>query len=258
MCTFKIDGFILRTTLESDYSARIAFITRPIGRLNLIARRLKYPGNPVGPLMTFSLDRLLVRRIPDSAALRIEELEVIEAFPRLSEEYQRFVCGSYIAELLIRAIPERSPCPELYDLIGPALRCLSECRDPRSIAFAVELNILSALGYSPSFTRCVGCNAPLAEKGDYQFSIGAGGILCPECLKNERTGIAEADCFSLSAGAAAFARMSLCKRAEQLKGASVSKGLGRELFRLLRSYKAYHLQIESNSAELLGALVSRA
>ena len=250
MCTFSIDGIILRVIVGSDFDAQVAVLTQRLGRLNLLARRLNRPGKLRGSLQALTRSRFLLRRMTNSGVVRIEECERLAAFPELLTRYTRFVCASYISELLLLTVPERSPCPELYDLLLPTLACLSDCRGPMAVTLAAELKILSALGYAPCFSHCVVCEKP-QKTGRARFLIRAGGIVCPDCWSNHEQDYEGDTGIRLSAGAVAFAKMAMSKPVESLRGASMSRPLARELLRLLGRYKAYHLQAYLNSARLL-------
>ncbi len=250
MCTFSIDGIILKTTLGSDFDAQVSVLTQTLGRLNLVARRLNRPGKLRGSLLALTQCRFQLRRMTKTDAVKIEESERLAIFPELMSNYLRFVCASYISELVLLTVPDRGPCPELYDLLLPTLNAISKCRGPRAVALAAEFKILCALGYAPCLSRCVVCSRP-QETAMSRFLVGAGGVICPDCWSRREPDYEGDSAIKVGAGAVAFAKMAMKKPIESLRTTSVSRPLARELLRLLNQHKAYHLQVQLNSAQLL-------
>jgi len=250
MCTFSIDGVILRVAFGSDFDAQIAVLSRKFGRLTLLARRLNRPSKLRGSLLALTQCRFQLRRMTKSGVVLVEECERQIAFPNLTSNYLRFVCASYISELLLLSVPDRGSCPELYDLLLPTLDFISRSRGPKAVALATELKILSALGYAPSFSRCVVCSRP-QETATSRFLVGAGGVICADCWSRHKPDYEAGTAVKVSAGVVAFAKMAMSKSIESLRSTRISQRLARELLRLLSHYKVYHLQVRLNSAQLM-------
>ena len=250
MCTFSIDGVILKVAFGSDFDAQIAVLSRRLGRLNLVARRLNRPGKLRGSLLALTQCRFQLRRMTKGGVVLIEECERLAVFPELISSYFRFVCASYISELLLLTVPDRSPCPELYDLLLPTLDSIGKSRGPKAVALATELKILCALGYAPSLSRCVVCSRP-QETAMSRFLVGAGGVICADCWSRHKSDYEAGTAVKVSAGVVAFAKMAMSKPIESLGSTRTSHRLARELLRLLSRYKVYHLQLQLNSASVL-------
>ena len=250
MCTSSVSGVILSIAAINDFDAQVTAFTRPFGKLLLLARRLNRPGRLRGSLLAFSRCWFYIRRMPSSGALLIEECERLQSFPELPSNYLRFVCASYVAELLLLAVPQRTSCPEVYDLLLPALGTLSRARGPEAVVLAADSKILQRLGYSPSLSRCVECNR-LRSAGSGLFHVESGGLVCPECLDRKKRSEDHRTVIKVSAGAIAFIEAAQAKSIESFRSARMSRALGRELLRLLGLHKEYHLQIRLNSARLL-------
>ena len=254
MCTFSIDGVILKVAAGSDFDAQVLVLTPRLGRLNLAARRLNRPSRLRGSLLAWTQCRFQLRRIAKTGTVVIEECERLALFPELTSDYLRFVCASYISELLLLTVPDRGPCPEICDLLLPTLSALSSFRGPKAVALAAELKILAALGYAPSLSHCVVCGRP-QDSVRSRFLIEAGGVICQKCWSKHAQDSTADTAINVGAGVVAFAKMAMSKPIESLKTTSVSKSLGRELMRLLSHHKAHHLQVQLNSARLLERLV---
>lgn len=250
MCTSSLSGVILSIAAINDFDAQVTVFTRNLGKLVLLARRLNRPSKLRGSLIAFSRCWLHVRRMPSSNILALEECERLASFTDLAANYIRFLCASYVAELLLLAVPQRSRCPEIYDLLLPALDTICRARGPEAVALAADSKILQMLGYSPSLSRCVGCGK-LRIGGPGMFHVESGGLVCPTCLDREVQSAESRTVIKVSAGSIAFIEAAQAKPIETFRSARMSRALGRELLRLLSLHKEYHLQIRLNSARLL-------
>ncbi|HUT02812.1 MAG TPA: DNA repair protein RecO [bacterium] len=254
MCTFSIDGVILRIVLGSEFDARLTVLTRRFGRLSLVARRLNRPSGLRGSIDALSISHCYVRRMGKSGMLRLEECERELSFPELAADYVRFVCASYVAEFLLLAVPEESPCPELYDLLLQALDCLRNCVGSVAVALAAELKMLDAMGLAPSLSQCVHCGRA-AEAKRARYVVEAGGMVCSDCWSRRKADYEMSSPTALSPGVLAFAKRAILSPISSLKRTRISRPLARELLHLSARHKAYHLQLELNSARLLRASV---
>jgi len=250
MYTFSTDGVILKLTPRGDFDAQVSVLTRGQGRLNLVARRLNRPGKLRGSLLSLTQCRFQLRHITKGDLLILEECERHAAFPNLTSNYTRFICAYYISELLLLTVPERSPCPELYDLLSSTLGAISRARGPKTVALAAELKMLSALGYAPSLSSCVRCRRP-QESEMSRFLVEAGGVICPDCWSKHEPDYDSGSAIKVSAGVIAFAKMAMNKPIESLRSTRSSHRLARELLRFLSRYKVYHLQVQLNSERFL-------
>ena len=254
MCTFSMDGVILRVALGSQFDARLSVLTRRFGRLNLVARRLNRPNRLRGSIDALSISRCYVKRMSKSGLLRLEECERELSFPEFATDYVRFVCASYVAEFLLRAVPEKSPCPELYDLLLQGLDGLRNCVGSVAVALAAELKMLDAMGLAPSLSQCVHCGRAVEAKRA-RYVVEAGGMVCSECWAKRKADYEISSPMRLSPGALAFVKRAIVRPISSLTRTRISRALARELLHLSAQHKAYHLQVQLNSARLLTASV---
>lgn len=130
----------------------------------------------------------------------ITQAEVHENFLRLRSELWHMTCGFYLAELVDRFVEERVQHAEIYTLLLATLRYLEadasaleqqRAQDSETTISQVhgktslllryfELQLLSAVGYAPSFHNCASCTSELLPQ-ENGFKASLGGVLCPQC-----------------------------------------------------------------------------
>ena len=115
--------------------------------------------------------------------LSVREGVVLEGFPGLRTELERFALGCYIAECLELFSTEDQPEPELMQLGLNCLYALSEgLADCRKVKAAFELRLMAEEGYAPMDAVCRKCGSrqiPLPV-----FLTEDGSFLCGSCARD--------------------------------------------------------------------------
>ena len=183
----KATALVLRTTDWSE-SSRIATLwTRELGKVRALAkggRRLKSGFENALDLLTVC-SIVLLRKSSGSLDL-LTEAQVVQRFPRLSQDLSALYAGYYLAELLAGCTEEYDPHAGLFDEALATLRDLGSADCPSGPRLArFELVLLRELGYGPVLETCAGCTAKPDEQG-LSFSAAGGGVLCPRCRGQQR------------------------------------------------------------------------
>jgi DNA repair protein RecO (recombination protein O) len=165
---------------------------------------------------------------------RVDQAEVLEHFPAITEDPERLGLAGYFAELLNGFTPEEVPNRPLYRLLVEALRLLGPA-EPETLARAFELRLLILTGFGPELDRCVACAGPLPPGESSAFSPGAGGVLCPAC--RQRCG----DASTILPGTLQILRRLREGELGRVLTVRVSPVLRQELGRVLPEAVAFHL-----------------
>nr|NIM47609.1 DNA repair protein RecO [Candidatus Aenigmarchaeota archaeon] len=105
---------------------------------------------------------------------------------KIKKSLRRTSLAYYIGELVLKLTPEHLKSPPVFDLLIEALSGLDKEEESNLelIVSFFELRLLSFLGYTPEFSRCIHCRKVLIPKENY-FSFTSGGILCHDCKETE-------------------------------------------------------------------------
>jgi DNA repair protein RecO (recombination protein O) len=150
--------------------------------ISVLAKGAKREKSPFGgPLDLFY-------RGPALVVFRRSGLHVLSAFAvedagtGLRSGLDRTYAASHIAEVLIGMAHEEEPHPGLFARVVDGLAVLGRS-GPEEIApalAALELGVLSDLGFAPSLDRCAVCGRAPSARGR-ALSPALGGVLCSEC-----------------------------------------------------------------------------
>ncbi|HLG31296.1 MAG TPA: DNA repair protein RecO [Candidatus Brocadiales bacterium] len=185
MALCKTLAITLKRSDYSDTSQIVSFYTLDFGRIHVLAKgskRYKKKFTSVLDLLTYN-EIVFIKR--DSAKLcTLTEWELIDNFPGLRENLDKFYTASYVAELVGEFTEENDSNDELFELLLNTLRGISHSTSVSEMSvylLAFEMQMLKLAGYLPEMARCVNCEAEIQFKKYVSFSAREGGVLCEKC-----------------------------------------------------------------------------
>lgn len=183
--------------------------------------------------------------------LKITQVDVVEVFPQLQNDFNRIIAASYIAELLNRTFEDYDDSHRsVYVLVCNTLRMLAMNQNLRSVLPAFEIKLLAHLGYAPVLDRCTVCQRKRTQTGGYTdgpsqnssemlpgFNIAIGGILCPRCKRLKKGTL------DITGQAIEVLQGLLETQILHIETITLSPAIHQEVKALLTSYMQYHLGI---------------
>lgn len=116
----------------------------------------------------------------------ITQGKIIDFYGNAREDLERMLNAVYLMELLDKSLMEKVPLPGLYNELVQILDIINQDGINSLLIRYFESRLLVYLGYRPVLDQCVNCGNPSIK--DYSFSLGDGGITCPDCRgEAERT-----------------------------------------------------------------------
>ena len=175
----------IRTYGESDKI--VTFYSKNRGRMSGIAkgaqRSLK---RFVNKLELFSELEILFTDSRRSSLVRLDQAELLNPFPLIRGNYDRYTAATLICELLLQWTRENDPDHRLFELLTWSLGSLENLKRPAvwgAIFFNIKL--LTLLGYQPYLDGCTNCGVLSPQNTPYRFNITQSGLLCHKCGKRE-------------------------------------------------------------------------
>jgi DNA repair protein RecO (recombination protein O) len=202
MSAEKTDGLILRVTDFSETSRIVVLFTREFGKISAVAkggRRLKGPFESALDLLANC--RIVFLRKSSSGLDLLTEAQLIARFRPQDKDLSCLYAGYYVAELLLSLTEDYDPHPQLYAAALEALEDFQNSQQLRRGLVRFEVVILREIGQLPEFDACVACGALLAEGRTFGFWVSQGGLICPDCQREDLSQIA------IHAGTAAALRL---------------------------------------------------
>lgn len=178
----KTEALVIRLADWSESSKVVTLFSRDLGKLAAVAKgakRLKSAFESALDLLTIC-NIVIIRKSGGSLDI-LTEAKLQKRFTARNGSLESLYAGYYLAELLDSLTELDDPHPELYD---EALKSVERFSGTGPLELAVlrwELVLLQEIGQLPMLEGCAECGRPVAPDVWFDFSVGQGGLICPQC-----------------------------------------------------------------------------
>jgi DNA repair protein RecO (recombination protein O) len=117
----------------------------------------------------------------------VKQAQILTSFHEVREDLDLFVTASSIAELVDSISEESEPNERLFDLLLLGLQLLKEYPGRAALTLAVfQFKVMADAGLELMVTGCAACGGEVTD--DAWFSLGLGGLVCPQCRSARSAG----------------------------------------------------------------------
>jgi len=181
------EGIVLRVHEFSETSCIVWWFTREFGRIDTLAKGARRKRNPFeGAIDLLARSRLVFLRKSSDALDLLTEARLERMFRAGRRDLDRLQCGYHVLELLNRFFDRYDPHAEFYDRMIRTVDRIENGADLPKIVTRFELDLLHAIGTSPSWDRCVDCGTKVADERRFSFSTIDSGVVCGRCRAGRR------------------------------------------------------------------------
>ncbi len=198
---YRTDAVVLRRHNTGEADRILTLFTPGHGKVRAIAKGVRRAKSRMGGhVELFTHVNVLIAR--GRSLDIVTQAEMRHPFGHLRDDLWKTAYASYVAELIDHFAEERDEGPESVDLFTILLDALgffnalpapdpvdgshASGPDAHLVARAVELKVLTVLGYVPELFHCVHCRTRL-QPGDNRISASRGGVLCPDCGRPDQS-----------------------------------------------------------------------
>jgi DNA repair protein RecO (recombination protein O) len=169
---------VLKLTKLTDTSLIVTWFTEGFGKLKTVAKGARRPKSPfLGKLDLFYLDDIVVVHSRSSELHILKECALIDAHPRLRQDFSATAAAAYLCELTDLTTEVETPVPKLFEALRSGLKAVEHQAEASVRQF--EMRLFDALGHAPRLVECAKCGTALT--GDVCFAARAGGGFCQRC-----------------------------------------------------------------------------
>ena len=247
MAALSAEGIILRKYPLRETSYILIVYTKEFGKIRGVIKGVRNPYPQfAGDFEIFTRCELLFYRKEKKPMDLITRCEAIDPFLPVRKQIERLTYANYFIELIDVVTDDYDPNGEIYDILTKGLAMLGTDSSARRTGRIFEIKLLGALGLSPQLGECAACGAQTQESTI--FSVKNGGILCGKCVSGDREGI------KVSPGTLKFMRKIQESDLERTSHIKVSREVGREIEKILKSFMEYHIGRPARSLKFLEQL----
>ncbi len=187
MPLFTTEAIVLHSFHYGESDKIVTFFTRDFGKVKGIAKGARRSKKRFqNALDLFSHLRLIFFDREGMGLMRAQGCDILYSFPKIREDLQRILYGTYFLEVANEMAGEREAHPEAFDLLLSFLRTLETMAPQEEQLRMFEIRMLSIFGYRPNLKKCSLCKRDLEglrETPALFFSVEKGTLLCSGCSK---------------------------------------------------------------------------
>ncbi len=183
----KTPAIVLRFYPFSDTSRVVAWLTPSAGRIATMVKGSQRPKSFfLGQYDLFYTCELVYYARERTGMHIARECAPLKTRDRFRTDWRACAAASYLSDLLFRVSPPDAPHANLFGLLDEGLDHLANEGGTAAYVYWFELKLLEALGLAPRLRHCLDCRRELPPGArPLRFSYARGGILCPQCVRED-------------------------------------------------------------------------
>jgi DNA repair protein RecO (recombination protein O) len=176
--SFQDEIIVLKEVQYKDYDKILQCFSKKNGKIQVMARNARRANNEnmsIAQIMNHSQVNIYLNK--DMYILT--NGSVINHFYEMRNNFESYVYGSYVLEILNHVLQENENYSKVFDMSVKILQMLEKHPDKMDYFIAAyEIKLISILGYKPELDTCSHCGG---NDQAFIFSIDGGGIVCNKC-----------------------------------------------------------------------------
>lgn len=247
MLIHKTDAIVLNRRDYRETSYLVSLFTPDFGKIHAqvkgARRKIDKFGSSFSPI---TYNKIVFYENLKSDLHIVSQADLIEHFPNIDKDIEKFGFASYIVEIVGASIPFGEKNREIFDLVIKFLKFIDKSDKIDNIIQIFEIKFLNLSGFKPRLDCCVHCGSHILIMS--KFSYVLGGLLCKKCAENDL------NAQNLMQGTVATINHIEKTKLEDLQSFKIIGSISQELEQILRRFIDFHLGIQFKSLEFLKKL----
>jgi DNA repair protein RecO (recombination protein O) len=178
--TYKEKAVVLRAFDLGEADRIVTLFTETRGLRRAVAKGIRRTASKFGArLEPFTLLNGVVHEGRNLDT--VVQVETIQAHAGLREDFDRYLFGEGMLEMIEKSLQENQTIPRLFPALCTSLDVLEgDVREPALLLAAFDLKVCALIGYHPHLEQCLNCGRQVAGERVW-LNLAGGGALCPDC-----------------------------------------------------------------------------
>ena len=238
----QTSAVVIRVLDHGESDKIITFYCPELGRLTGIAKGAKRSKKRfVNKLELFSRLQIRFATNSRSSLVRIDQAELVNAYPLIRSDYSRYAAAALIGEIMLHCSREDDGDPEVFRLLEWSLARLNSGQEVDQTIILFQIRMLALAGYQPVLQGCVRCGRVDPEAAPFFFLASRNGFVC-RCCNREKT-----QTFPLNLSTVKLLQLALDLPLDKIGRLRFSSRSRTEAMELLERYSTSLLQREIHS-----------
>ncbi len=182
MQPLAVRGFVLSAIPYAEADKIAQLYTVQLGRVRAIVKGVRKPKSKLASaLELFTESVFSLHKRPSGDIYVLGQAKVLNGYAELKKDLPGITALQLLADILIQAIHDTEPHPEVYALLKGTLNALKEKSAlPELYLTTFGIKFLGLSGYPMEFSSCAECGSSLQRKKVFLIPH-RGGALCENC-----------------------------------------------------------------------------
>ena len=177
---------VIRVLDHGESDKIVTFYCPELGRLTGIAKGAKRSKKRfVNKLELFSQLQIRFAENSRSSLVRIDQAELVNAYPVIRSNYSRYTAATLIGELMLHSSRENDGDPEVFKLLLWSLAQLNKGKEIDQTIILFQIRMLALAGYQPMLKGCVRCGRIDPDAVPFFFLASRNGFVCRRCNREK-------------------------------------------------------------------------
>lgn len=175
-------GFVLAAHPYAEADKIAQLYTVQLGRVRAIVKGVRKPKSKLASILElFTESSFSLYKKASGDLYILGQAKLLNGYAELKKDLPGITALQLLADILIQAIHDTEPHPEVYSLLKETFAALKEKSAPPELYLtAFGIKFLELSGYPVEFSACVECESSLQRKKVYLIPH-RGGALCESC-----------------------------------------------------------------------------
>ena len=246
----KTEAIVLRQHDFGEADKVVTLYTKDFGKLKAVAKGVRRIKSRFGSSMElFSQNQLMLYMQRKKDLCIVTGSNIIRTHKELRENFDSFVTGSCVAELVDKLTEPEEPNRYLFSLILDIFRQIpKQDRDIIIVIFVTKF--LANLGYKLNLEKCVLCEKPVPLAEQKKLSVQQGGLLCSKCQSRDLQAV------NVSSQALEYLKKFAMVDLARVGRIDVEPSIREELKRIIHFYLSYYLPGGLRTEQFMDKLIS--
>ena len=230
----------------------VTLYTKEFGKLKAVAKGVRRIKSKFGSSMElFSHNSIMLYMQRKRDLYVITGLNIIRTHKELREDFDSFITGSYVAELVDKLTELEEPNRRLFSLILETFYQIP--KQDRDIIIAIFVTkFLANAGYKLNLEKCVLCEKSISLTQQKKLSVEQGGVLCSKCQ------VRDVQAMDVSSLALIYLKKFETVNLVKVGKIDIETSIKNELKRVVHFYLSHYLSGRLKTEEFMEKLISSA
>ena len=196
MSYYNTQAIVLTSMNYGEADRILTLLTYERGRVRAVVRGARRPRNRFAAMAQPM--NLIDAQLSGSGNLEnLSQGQLVNNYREIKADLDRLAYAGYLLNLFDLATSGASDVAEVFIMLITALELVQYSDEPEIVRLAVEMKLLTAIGFRPHLDNCILCYERLDNSKPLYYNAIKGGVCCSYCADEKQVMPCDGNCREL-------------------------------------------------------------